>query len=685
MAKRWSAEVDPEDFPYFYGKIERSRSEKWLSAASTRPGVFLIRLSSSDPDSYTLSLRCEREVVHFQIHNHGECWYSIDNGPMFVGIQDLVEHYSAVADGLPLCLKEPYPKNFNYDRMREPARASNRLHNASYEGDVRNVQTLSTTTMLREVNGWGRTALHEAVRGNRLSCVEVLLNVPGGTGLVNVHDKQGWTPLHMAAFAGFTDIAKLLISARANHRAKTNDDELPRNLAARFGKVECSILLGLAELGLITKAQFNTRLYPWYHGKLTRASAEFVLARHGNSDGLFLVRQSTNSSAGLQSQRDCVLSMSFEGMPFHYQVKADSITHKYNIDDGPAFTGLDSLVAHYSSIPDGLARCLQSYCLIGSPAHDASQTGTFTENAYEICGRNTAIAEQTPSSENKINVIPPNEISEGATIGSGNFGDVKAGMWNRANSPPIPVALKTLRDVDQSQSATREFFQEASDMTYLQHPYVVSLLGVALRDQGVCIVLELVPLGSLETFLRKHSKKHSSWCKDGMPFLHGAQICLGMEYLESKRVVHRDLATRNILLKTKYHSKISDFGLSRTLRPNENYYTSQTGGKWPIKWYAPESVNYGKFTHKSDIFSFGVTMWEIYTAAKEPWGDLTMSDVLERLNRGERLQCPKLCPADTYEMMQQCWLMEYDDRPTFHACYTTLKACIPDSLSKHIS
>lgn len=681
----YNAKNDPQDNVFFYGKIDRGLSERWLSSSSTRPGVYLIRLSSSEPDNYTLSLRCDYEVVHFQVHNHGECWYSIDNGPMFIGLQDLVEHYSAVADGLPLVLREPYSKVLDYARMRDPGRGNSRLHEACFNVDLRGMQQHATAANMAAVNGWGRSPLHEAVRSDNVQSVQALLALPGAKALVNFADEQGWLPLHMAAHQGNVDMTRLLIGERSNHHSRTVDDELARNIAARMGRVEVSILLGLAELGFTAEREFASRLFPWYHGKLTRASAEFVLSRHGNSDGLFLVRQSTNSAAGLTSQKDCVLSMSFEGQPFHYQIKADSITHKYNIDDGPAFSGLDSLIAHYSSVSDGLARCLQSYCLIGSPAHDASQEGTFTENAYEMYASQDPLTTEGDGgdAESQIKIIDPSELNEGATIGSGNFGDVKSGVWNKPGSPPLPVALKTLRDVDQSQSATREFFKEASDMIHLQHPYVVSLLGICLDKGGVSIVLELVPLGSLESFLRKHVKKHAQWVKEGMPFLLAAQICAGMAYLESKRVVHRDLATRNILLKTKYHSKISDFGLSRTLRPNENYYTSQTGGKWPIKWYAPESVNYGKFTHKSDIFSFGVTLWEIYTAAKEPWGDLKMSDVLERLNRGERLQCPKHCNPDTYELMQKCWLMEKNDRPSFSALIQKFKDKVPDSLKKH--
>eukprot|EP00035_Acanthoeca_spectabilis_P022653 m.444967 g.444967 ORF g.444967 m.444967 type:complete len:692 (+) comp19172_c0_seq1:125-2200(+) len=669
---QWTAQIDPEEADFFFGKVSRAVSERWLDAPSVKPGVFLIRMSSVDAKSFTLSLRCQREVVHFQVVNHGESWYSVDNGPMFVGLEDLVQHYRAVADGLPIMLRESYPKNVVKTRQADPTRGNTPLHAAGAKGDAASIKRLATSpAAVSARNAWGRTVLHEAVRTGSEEAVKALLAIRPGRDLIPLTDKQGYTPAHIAARIGNDEIMRALLCAGSDPHIQSTDGETAQGIAARLGHVQCSILLGMAELGFKSKKEFDTRDFPWYHGRLTRSSAEFVLARHGKSDGLFLVRQSTNSAAGVQSQMDCVLSMSYEGTPYHYQIKADSATLKYNIDDGPAFTGLNSVVAYYSEQPDGLARSLKNYCLLGGPA-GAQADGSLLKNAESLVGLE----------EGHINIIRGDQIVEGATIGSGNFGDVKVGTWNKPGSPPIPVALKTVRDVNQSPSATQEFLIEATDMVQLQNPYIVQLLGICTH-KGVCIVLELVPHGALEDSLRGN-KRFADWVKDGMPYLFGAQICIAMDFLESKRVVHRDLATRNVLLKTKYHCKISDFGLSRTLRADENYYTSTTGGKWPIKWYAPESVNYGKFTAKSDVFSFGVTMWEIYSQAREPWGDLSMSEVLERLNRGDRLECPKGCPQETYGILMECWNMDKARRPDFKTLIDIWSKQIPQPLRKHM-
>lgn len=138
-----------------------------------------------------------------------------------------------------------------------------------------------------------------------------------------------------------------------------------------------------------------------------------------------------------------------------------------------------------------------------------------------------------------------------------------------------------------------------------------------------------------------------------------------MQYLQSQKFVHRDLAARNILLSSKHQAKISDFGLSRALSAGNNYYQTNRGGKWPIKWYAPESCNYGTFSHASDVWSFGVTLWEMYSFGMPPYGDMNSTEVINMIECGKRLPKPLDCPENVYEIMSSCWNYDPKNRPTF--------------------
>lgn len=140
---------------------------------------------------------------------------------------------------------------------------------------------------------------------------------------------------------------------------------------------------------------------------------------------------------------------------------------------------------------------------------------------------------------------------------------------------------------------------------------------------------------------------------------------VGMHYLESQYFVHRDLAARNILLASKHQAKISDFGLSRALCADDNYYQASQGGKWPIKWYAPESYNYGTFSHASDVWSFGVTLWEMFSFGQPPYGDMKGVDVIKIVDKGIRLTKPDACPENVFKKMEDCWNYSPRDRPTF--------------------
>ncbi|KAH8384584.1 hypothetical protein KR093_001801 [Drosophila rubida] len=248
-------------------------------------------------------------------------------------------------------------------------------------------------------------------------------------------------------------------------------------------------------------------------------------------------------------------------------------------------------------------------------------------------------------------------------IGAGEFGSVYRGWLKRPNSADnhVEVAIKTLRDAEQQAINKQEFLREASVMMRLEHKCIVRLIGISKGDM-LMMVQELAPLGSMLQYILDHSDE----LKVNFELkLWAAQIACGMHYLETQHFVHRDLAARNILLTSRQQAKISDFGMSRSLSAGSDEYHFTQGGRWPIRWYAPESFNNGIFSHASDVWSFGVTLWEMFALGAPPYGDKLNANAIEMVNQGYRLPQPDLCPAYIYAVMHSCWNHHPKERPTF--------------------
>uniref|UniRef100_A0A3P9LQB3 Activated CDC42 kinase 1 n=2 Tax=Oryzias latipes TaxID=8090 RepID=A0A3P9LQB3_ORYLA len=261
-------------------------------------------------------------------------------------------------------------------------------------------------------------------------------------------------------------------------------------------------------------------------------------------------------------------------------------------------------------------------------------------------------------------------------LGDGTFGVVRRGEWTAPNGRVLSVAVKCLKTGVLDSDGLDDFIREVNAMHSLNHQNLIRLYGIVLT-QPMKMVTELAPLGSLQDRLRK---------RQGHILIlllcnYAVQVACGMAYLEQRRFLHRDLAARNVLLSSNEAVKIGDFGLMRALPSHTDQYIMEEGHKIPFPWCAPESLKSRSFSHASDTWMFGVTLWEMFSHGQEPWLGLNGSQILHKVDvEAERLCKPADCPQDVYNVMLQCWSPTPEDRPTFIALRDFLLETMPTDM-----
>ncbi|XP_032421307.1 ephrin type-B receptor 3 isoform X1 [Xiphophorus hellerii] len=269
-------------------------------------------------------------------------------------------------------------------------------------------------------------------------------------------------------------------------------------------------------------------------------------------------------------------------------------------------------------------------------------------------------------------------------IGAGEFGEVCRGRLKQAGRREMVVAIKTLK-AGYTERQRRDFLAEASIMGQFDHPNVIRLEGVLTRSCPVLIITEFMENGALDSFLRLNDGRFTMTQLVGM--LRG--IAAGMKYLSDMNYVHRDLAARNILVNSNLVCKVSDFGLSRFLDDTsaDPTYTSslvcvrEQGGKIPIRWTAPEAIAFRKFTSASDVWSYGIVMWEVVSYGERPYWDMSNQDVMTAVEQDYRLPPPMDCPMVLHQLMLECWMKERNLRPKFSRIVSTLDKLLRNAAS----
>ncbi|XP_038065532.1 fibroblast growth factor receptor-like isoform X3 [Patiria miniata] len=320
--------------------------------------------------------------------------------------------------------------------------------------------------------------------------------------------------------------------------------------------------------------------------------------------------------------------------------------------------------------------------------HGQELTKKKKSNVYGIDNRQASTSESNvPSKE-----FPRDKLHMFGQIGSGSFAVVykaKAeGIVRRGTNTTVAVKMLKESATPNDQSDFKKELQLYSMLD--QHPNVLSMLGCCTDKDPMYIILEYVPHGNLQTYLRHIrtgmepiylNKAGFKEKKDLTPteiLTFASQVVRGMEYLASKQCIHRDLATRNILLGEGLICKVSDFGLARDVA-EKSQYEMQSQGRVPVRWMAPESLLSNMYTSKSDVWSFGVLLWELVTLGSHPYPGMSSQKVINELKKGYRLPKPEHCSDDIYKVMVDCWQEKPEDRPDFAGLHTTIDDILADA------
>ena len=633
--------VRPSSTKYFYGRITRDEAEDILRHNGAYEGLYLLRESMTVAGNYALSICHQGRIHHYSIERQPDGTVMIQDGKKFKGPVELVNHHKKTLDGF----------------LTKPT--------------VECERPTGTTPM-----AWPGVTIHEL---------------------------------------------ELILQEQAQRRGLKG--------------VQLENVLGPQRAFFVSQvAKELHKEQPWFWNRIDRDEADLVMQQSGHEPGKFLVRERDDKSYALslsyQNQtkhykiekhhtvngeklaiEDGPRFDSLMDMIAHYHNKTDGLLCKLTTvcvrrgwerkrTRGPA--GMDKSAA-YGLLPDvelNAQRILRGAAAMRTPGSrplppspasklpDPQGIASVPSILKEIWderddrdmdaqGPRRSIAgmvidddpqkiyDSVPRTEDVFN-LNRNDLDLHEKLGAGNFGSVIRGVYRRGGQD-IPVAVKTLKQ-DELPNAESDLMKEARLMANLQHRNIVRMIGVC-RSESIMLVLELAQQGPLNKYLKKHTDMPIKNVLD-LTF----QVAEGMAYLEEKNFVHRDLAARNVLLVNERFAKISDFGMSKALGLGNEYYRANAAGKWPLKWYAPECIYYFRFDSKSDIWSYGVTLWEATSYGAKPYRGQKGQEILDLIEKGRRLEKPEKCPLGVYEnIMLKCWQYEKAERPPFRKIVDLLR------------
>ena len=341
-----------------------------------------------------------------------------------------------------------------------------------------------------------------------------------------------------------------------------------------------------------------------------------------NRYGSFLIRESESNPGSY------VLSVRDRDQVKHYKIY-QSDNQEFYVTARRMFNSLQALVTHYQQQADGLCVNLRNPC-------------AFTPT--DVSGE--------PADEWEIDRSGIRLVRK---LMSGEYTEVWEGTWNDNR----PAAVKTLKP--KQNMTVDEFFQPTNLMKELRHPKLVQLYGVCSKKEPVFIITEFMEYGNLLEYLHHGGKSLKLSLNQLMNM--ASQVAEGMVYLEKKNIVHRDLQASNVLVGAGPICKLAILKLARVM--HQDVYEGQEGEKIAIKWAAPEAIIHNKFSIKSDVWSFGIVLYEIITHGKPPYPGMADYEMKWQTQRGYHMPQSVGCPDKLYDIMLHCWRVEPANRPSF--------------------
>ena len=599
--------MDLSGVGYFHGCIPRSVAEDLL--CNKPDGTFLLRKSLREIDTYVISVVASGKPLHYSIekseHTH---LYSVSHGSEHNSPLLVCEHYMNDSNGLKTKLLYP-------------------VHNdIKKRSSTHSPQSSSTTSTSYEEFEWFHGYISREEDTRRLSNAYFLNKL---NGMFLVRQKSDFK--YVLSMVYLEKIHRYII----NHDPETNffylDD---RQKSLKFNSLEALLDFHKDHSPEVTGVKCS----------LTIPCRRSLSADDDVTENGKIKRLSSSASNLGRTMKKVAIDL------------AKELT---------AILPPNSVDADWSDTPSKLDN---DSTTISLSRHSTLKRFSKKSMPKDSIGFHSPYRNFTGIPDQRTQIVPDLYIDKSRLLlldelGSGHFGSVRLAECNIVGRS-IPCAVKILSGMD-IQSNRTELLKEAAVMQNLDHPFIVRLLAVcdpvSDDDGSLMIVLELAPLGSLKNYVKK---QHEVTFPESKILLLMQQVCDGMAYLSHHNVVHRDLAARNILMVTENFVKISDFGMSRILHDSD-YYKASKPGCWPLRWYAPEALHYYKFTSKGDVWSYGITIWEVCSYGNRPYRGMSGREVLNMLDCERRLECPASCSPGLYSVMLRCWAYDPEDRPTF--------------------